>query len=204
MKADFEDTAGDLLEDKKLLADLKEGCATKDADYEARVKTRTEELAAIAETIKILNDDDALELFKKTLPAPGASLVQVQVTSADMRVRALGAIRKVSDRRLNFVLLALKGKKIGFEKIITMMDEMVELLKKEQLDDDDKKEYCASEFDSAEDKAKELGHKLSDTEKAIASATEKIAVTEKSISTLDKAKELGHKLSDTETAIASA
>merc|ERR1712222_146134 len=113
--------AGDLLEDKKLLADLKEGCSTKDAEYETRVKTRAEELAAIADTIKILNDDDALELFKKTLPAPGASLVQVQVTSADMRARALGAIRKVSDRRLNFVLLALRGKQVGFEKIITMM-----------------------------------------------------------------------------------
>merc|ERR1719382_2374442 len=32
MKADFEDIAGDLLEDKKLLADLKEGCSTKDAE----------------------------------------------------------------------------------------------------------------------------------------------------------------------------
>merc|ERR1711920_91244 len=139
------------------------------------------------------NDDDALELFKKTLPAPGASLVQVQVTSADMRARALGAIRKVSDRRMSFVLLALRGKKVGFEKIIAMGDEMVGLLKKEQLDDDDKKEYCAAEFDSAEDKAKELGHKLSDTETAITSATEEIAslveeiaTTEKSIKTLDK------------------
>merc|ERR1712032_1131235 len=148
--------------------------------------TRSEELAAIADTIKILNDDDALELFKKTLPAPGASLVQVQVTSADMRARALGAIRKVSDRRLNFVLLALRGKQVGFEKIIAMMDEMVGLLKKEQLDDDNKKEYCAAEFDSAEDKAKELGHKLSETETAIASATEEIASLVVEIATTEK------------------
>jgi len=32
MKADYESIAGDLLEDKKLLADLKEGCGTKDAE----------------------------------------------------------------------------------------------------------------------------------------------------------------------------
>ncbi|CAK0849194.1 unnamed protein product [Prorocentrum cordatum] len=63
MKADFEDIAGNLLEDKKMLAQLKTGCSTKDAEYEARVKTRSEELLALAETIKLLNDDDALELF---------------------------------------------------------------------------------------------------------------------------------------------
>merc|ERR1719229_1642964 len=89
MKADFEDTAGDLLEDKQLLADLKKGCSTKDAEYEERVKTRNEELAALADTIKILNDDDALELFKKTLPAPSASLMQIEVSRADVRARAL-------------------------------------------------------------------------------------------------------------------
>jgi len=85
MKADFEDVAGDLLDDKKLLADLKKGCATKDAEYEARVKTRNEELAALADTIKILNDDDSLELFKKTLPSPSASFMQLRTTEAQLR-----------------------------------------------------------------------------------------------------------------------
>jgi septal ring factor EnvC (AmiA/AmiB activator) len=187
MKADFEDIAGDLLEDKKMLKELETGCSTKDAEYAERVKTRNEELAAIAETIKILNDDDALELFKKTLPAPSASLMQVQVSSADMRARALGEIRKVSDHRLNFLVLALRGKKIGFEKVITMIDEMMVLLKKEQGDDDDKKDYCLSSIDSAEDKTKVLEHELSDTETAISSATEKIAVLTEEIATTEAA-----------------
>merc|ERR1719388_591788 len=74
-----------------------------------------------------------------------------------------------------------------------MNDEMMALLKKEQGDDDEKKEYCLSETDSAEDKAKVLEHELSDTETAISSATEKIAVlteeiaaTEAAIKGLDK------------------
>jgi len=193
MKADFEDLAGDLLEDKKLLADLEKGCSTKDAEYEGRVKVRNQELAALTETVKILNDDDALELFKKTLPAPGASLMQVQVSSAEMRARALGAIRKVKDHKLNFLALALRGKKVGFEKVVAMIDEMVGVLKKEQLDDADKKEYCEGELDQEEDKQKSLEHKLSDAETAIASTTEKIAAlkeeiaeTGKSIKALDK------------------
>ena len=36
-------------------------------------RVRAEELVALADTIKILNDDDALDLFKKTLPSASSS-----------------------------------------------------------------------------------------------------------------------------------
>merc|ERR1719277_1344353 len=65
MKEDLSDTEEALLEDKKYIADLEKGCSTKTAEWEERKKTRAEELVALADTIKILNDDDALELFKK-------------------------------------------------------------------------------------------------------------------------------------------
>merc|ERR1719359_2749402 len=68
MKNDLGDTAEMLEEDKKFLADLKKNCATKEKEWQERCKTRADELLALADTIKILNDDDALELFKKTLP----------------------------------------------------------------------------------------------------------------------------------------
>ena len=48
-------------------------------------------------------------------------------------------------------MLALSGKKIGFDKVIKMIDEMVGTLKTEQQDDDNKKEYCAAQFDITED-----------------------------------------------------
>merc|ERR1719411_1601273 len=82
MKNDLSDSEASLLEDKKFLADLEKGCSTKEAEFEAAVTTRGEELVALAETIKILNDDDALELFKKTLPSAGASsFVQLRTES---------------------------------------------------------------------------------------------------------------------------
>merc|ERR1719231_2175273 len=56
------------------LVDLKKNCADKTAEYDAATKGRQLELEAIGQAIKILNDDDALDLFKKTLPSP--SLVQ--------------------------------------------------------------------------------------------------------------------------------
>merc|ERR1719161_181238 len=80
MKEDLDDTSKALLEDKKFLADLDKNCATKAKEHEENMKMRSEELVALADTIKILNDDDALELFKKTLPS-GASFAQMEVTS---------------------------------------------------------------------------------------------------------------------------
>merc|ERR1719218_237051 len=79
MKEDLDDTAKALAEDKKFLADLEKNCATKAEEHAANMKLRSEELLALADTIKILNDDDALELFKKTLPG-ASSFLQLQVT----------------------------------------------------------------------------------------------------------------------------
>merc|ERR1719264_1815805 len=55
-----------------------------------------------------------------------------------------------------------------------MIDEMVDVLEKEQQSDDHKKEYCAKQFDVA-DKKKGLERKVSDEDSAIAAAKEGIA-----------------------------
>merc|ERR1719174_3000916 len=78
MKEDLDDTSKALLEDKKFLADLDKNCAIKTEEHAENQKLRSQELLALADTIKILNDDDALELFKKTLPG-AASFMQLQV-----------------------------------------------------------------------------------------------------------------------------
>merc|ERR1719387_2956826 len=93
MKEDLSDTEEALIEDKKFLADLEKNCATKEKEWEERCKVRSEEILAIADTIKILNDDDALELFKKTLPS--ASFLQVRVSAKEVRQRALAMLRAV-------------------------------------------------------------------------------------------------------------
>merc|ERR1719389_1332432 len=69
LKEDLDDTTASFMDDKKFLADLEKNCELKKKEWAERQKTRQEELLAIADTIKILNDDDALELFKKTIPS---------------------------------------------------------------------------------------------------------------------------------------
>merc|ERR1719198_1943005 len=73
---EIEDLKEQLAEDKKFLANLDKNCALKKAEWAAYKKMEAMELVALADTIKVLNDDDALELFKKTLPG-ASSFVQV-------------------------------------------------------------------------------------------------------------------------------
>merc|ERR1719198_250435 len=194
MKEDMDDTEKALMEDKKFLEDLEKNCAEKEADWEHRSKMRAEEILAISETIKILNDDDALELFKKTLPSP--ALLQTTVSQSGMQARALHALhglRHKQDSRFDAIFLALEGKKVDFSKVIKLIDDMVALLAKEQADDDNKKEYCDVSIDSTEDSLKELDHTIAGLEKSIADGestkaalTDEIAALVQGIKDLDK------------------
>jgi chromosome segregation ATPase len=191
MKEDLEDTSKGLLDDKKFLADMEKNCALKSKEHDANMKLRSEELLALADTIKILNDDDALDLFKKTLPAAGSSFVQLQVTVVDQRRQALAAIRAARNGHnslgLNFIALALQGKKVDFGKVLTMIDAMVSTLKAEQTDDNEKKAYCETEFDVSYDKKKSLERSVSNLEKAIEKEKEGIKTLADEIKALSEA-----------------
>jgi len=181
MKEDLSDTQAALIEDKKFLAGLDKNCATKEKEWDVICKMRSEELLALADTIKILNDDDALEMFKKTLPGASASLMQVGVSVQAMKDRALMLLQGVKDgkksdrQHLDYIMLAIRGKAQGFEKVIKLIDEMVALLKEEQLADEHKKEYCEMQFDAMDDKKKGLEREESKLEKSIDDAKEGIS-----------------------------
>jgi len=188
MKNDLGDSAEGLEEDKKFLADLDKNCESKQKLFAENVKYRTQELLALADTIKILNDDDALELFKKTLPGT-VMLIQLQESSHQMKARALMLIndarRNNRSPQLDFIALALRGKKIGFEKVLVMIDDLIKELKTDQQDDDDKKEWCEAEFDSSDDKKKVLEKGQADLETAIVNSKEGIATTTEEIAALE-------------------
>jgi len=196
LRETLSDTQEGLEEDKKFLAGLDKSCKTKKKEFEQRSKTRSEELVALADTIQLLNKDDALELFKKTLPSASASFLQLSVSATEMRGRAralLRAARKKAGRRhragLDFLVLGLVGKRAlrqgGFTKVIAMCDNMIKELKKEQEDDDNKKEYCKMEFDVVEDKTKHLEQSIADQETEIAAMKDSIETLNEDIATLE-------------------
>jgi uncharacterized coiled-coil DUF342 family protein len=182
---DLEDTKEDLEESKKFLADLEVNCEKKKKEWAEYQKMQQQEVLALADTIKILNDDDALELFKKTLPGGASSFLQIQVSAASQRKSALEILRKSTDPRVDLLAVALRGGKAGFGKIIKLIDELTATLKKEQQEDDDKKEWCEAEIDKAEDNKKVLENEISDLETAIDSAKESITTLKAEIEALD-------------------
>merc|ERR1719433_2513203 len=66
-----------------------------------------------------------------------------------------------------------------------MIDAMIETLKKEQVDDNNKKEYCGTQMDFSDDKKKALERSVSDLESAIETAEEALATTKDEIAALE-------------------
>mmetsp|Transcript_29212 Transcript_29212/g.53865 ORF Transcript_29212/g.53865 Transcript_29212/m.53865 type:complete len:702 (+) Transcript_29212:118-2223(+) len=191
-KGELADSQDSLAGDQKFLADTSKSCALKTKEYEANKKVRSEELVALADTIKILNDDDALDLFKKTLPS--TSLLQIQVSKTSMKTRALSVLKSSKhDFRLNLISLALKGKKVDFGQVITMIDDMIKLLGDEQGNDDQKKKMCKANIEKAEDSLKQINKEASDLateiedhEESIKAAKEEIAALVAGVEALNK------------------
>merc|ERR1719201_3064696 len=106
-----------------------------------------------------------------------------------MKPKALAALQEAGgingDYRLNLISLAIKGKKVSFDKVLKMIDDMISLLGQEQRDDNDKKEYCEKLIDKTEDDVKQLELEVSDLAKAIADYKEQIATLGEEVSALE-------------------
>merc|ERR1719224_102991 len=85
---DIEDTTSEMKETEAFVANLASQCALKKKEWAERQSIRAEEISAIGEPIKVLNDDDALDLFKKTLSLSQTSkdMGFIQKTSASTNV----------------------------------------------------------------------------------------------------------------------
>merc|ERR1719502_2675787 len=68
-KDSLEDTKEELSDTEKFITQLETECATKEKEFAEASKLRAEEVKAISEAISILNDDDALDVFKKARPS---------------------------------------------------------------------------------------------------------------------------------------
>jgi uncharacterized protein (DUF3084 family) len=173
----------------KFLANLKKNCATKEKEYNERVELRNQEVEAIGQAIGILNDDDALDLFKSTLkspePAPAAPVAFMQVRtkkgSALSKAKALIGAQKPADAHLalmqNTLMQSLKNKsgKVDFSKVTKMIDDMVALLGQEQKDDAKHRDWCNKEFDTSADEDSALNRAIEALASSISQMRDEIA-----------------------------
>jgi len=197
LQDDIDDTSKALRENRKFFEHLQSDCSEHTKKFQEVEDTRAAELQAVADTIKVLNDDDALDLFKKTLPSP--ALLQVKVSAKMMRLQALRALKAararkgIKDVRLGLLTLLIHNNKMGFDKVTAMIDKMVKLLDTESRDDDKKKQFCVSEFEKTEDKQQLQALDLGDISKAMAtlkstieSIKDEIAILANGIQELDE------------------
>jgi hypothetical protein len=206
-KDSLEDTTQEVAETDKFIKTLAEQCSTKEAEWAKKSNLRAEEVKAISEAIGILNDDDALDLFKKAVPA---ALVQESVGFLQKtggaakflrKAQALLATVQVKTPQIRVLLYTVNskikqgmhGKTQDLGGVVKMIDDMVVLLGKDQADDDKSKTFCQDEFEKAADEEKAAKEKLASTsakiselEDSIAQLAEEIESLEGEIKGLDK------------------
>jgi len=162
-KEELEKATMALTTNQDRLVKLKKNCADKTAEYDAATKGRQIELEAIGQAVKILNDDSALDLFKKTVPSP--SLVQADKKTDDPAAAAweqlqqmqVGPVQDV--RPVSFVELQMTAEaKPALEPVIKLVGDMKVQLGAEQDDDDKQKDFCKDSLaENEEAKAKKVG-----------------------------------------------
>merc|ERR1719274_5446 len=110
----------------------------------------------------MLNSDDALELFKKTLPSAASSFVQtasgtrMQTRRAKALIQSAMASDMAHSVNRHLMLMALKSGVHGFEKVVGMVDGMVGVLEEEQVKDDIKaSEVAITELEAAVDQQRD-------------------------------------------------
>merc|ERR1719473_282903 len=201
----LEDATEEIANAGKYAEQLAAQCAEKEKEMAVRAKARAEEIAAIGEAIGILNDDDALDIFKKTASFAQAPVALLQrsshraspaKTAQAMLARIASKYNSVPVKLMLYTLnskLKLKSKG-GMDEVIKMIDDMVVLLGKQQTEDDNAVELCKEEFDKAEDEEKAAKTKLGQLQAVLTEETdtisglmEEISVLKKSIQELDYA-----------------
>jgi len=162
--------------DVEFLQNLKVTCMDLDQQWAIRSKTRAQETQAVSEALKIITEDDAMDLLRNTV-----ALVQVDAESQMRvrRVRAMAALRNAAKApgfddllsawhsrkshgqrvsmlgatggpRMQLSTLAVSIGLDSFTKIKEAMDKMTAELEKEQEEEVKFKAYCTKELNQNE------------------------------------------------------
>merc|ERR550514_2284071 len=174
-KEDLADTRKQLSADNQFLSDVRLKCDGADKQYADRVKVRNEELAAVAETISILTDDEAKDQFNKS--GFGTFLqLSMRTVRKSSRDRAAKMLQKASKQFQNprLATIAMEMRLSGFEKVKESIDKMTAALKAEQAEEVKQKDYCDAELYENEKNVAEKMDLKGDLESQIADLSTKI------------------------------
>jgi len=192
--------------DVEFLRNLKLKCQDLDHDWKQRTKARGEELKAVSETIAMLTEDDARELFLKKMGS--ASLLQRSAShaagqnarrqAAALLMRAAGGLQHVrqapdlgglytawraSEEKPHEQLatMAIQVQLDAFTKVKKAIDDMVTELKSQQEEEVKHKAFCIAELNDNEKITYENEQTLKDLKAKISSLADAIEKCEEVI-----------------------
>jgi len=185
---ELEDVEEQLGMDKEFLKNLQEKCANTDEEFEKRVKSRLEEIAAVEDTIEILNSDDAFAAFDKT----SNSFLQVssQQQEKARRAQAAAVLQKAArdTNQPKLALIAISAQLDVFTKVKEEIDKMVAELQTQQKDEIDHRDNCIESLNTnkrdqtaAYDKKSSLETKMADLEQSIKTLGDNIEASTQAI-----------------------
>jgi len=159
-KQDIEDTRNSLSADEAYLMNLKEKCQQTDAEWEARQKTRTEEIAAVSAALKFLSSDDAHDLFTRTFNFVQVS-GQIRSSVRAQAVKVIESVKATLDKpRMSAIAQSIKLD--AFTKVKKAIDDMVTALLKEKEDEIKHRDFCVESFHENEKNTNEQERNKSD------------------------------------------
>merc|ERR1719313_377222 len=148
-KEDLEDTTSAMEADQSFLVDLKERCSVSDKEWEERSKTRSLEIAAVGETIKILTDEDAHDLFGSTLSFLQLSSTRRTLSKEDLNREQASRILLRQGTKLGkkaLVQLSASIRLDAFKKVTDEINGMISDIEAESAGEVALKEKCKEEF----------------------------------------------------------
>jgi SMC interacting uncharacterized protein involved in chromosome segregation len=141
---------------------------------------RADELSAIQDAINVLNDDDALDIFKSAVKKPEASASFLQRNSAkNVKARVTNIMKNFHSANPVLNLMAAKTTQklataVDFSQIIIMIDDMIKTLKADQAHDESTLGTCNEDFNQNEKDTKETTQTIASLESEIESLAARI------------------------------
>jgi chromosome segregation ATPase len=188
-EGDLAETVKDLGEDKKSLETASTTCMSVAADHEATVKSRTEELTAIATAKKILGEttSGAESQSYSLLQASSQTRSRLQTRADLANAEVVGLVKKLAKEHHSAALAQLASR-IGavirygaaggedpFSKVKELITSMITKLESEAKSEATEKAYCDEELAKTEAKKSELEGDISKLASKIESAAAKSA-----------------------------
>merc|ERR1719323_2885934 len=167
-EGDLANTVKDLADGSKTLETTSTSCMTTAADHEATVKSRKEELAAIAEATKILKETSSGAVSRTYSFLQEQSRSQLKTRTDLARAEVVALVKRLAERHHSAALAQLASRiaavlrfgTVGgadpFGKVKSLIADLISKLEKEAGEEASEKAYCDEQLAKTEAKKAEL------------------------------------------------